>query len=126
RQFYQISGGEHTQVEQLLYNLNQRGIEADLLPWLQNTGLAVMAYSPFDRADLIKHDTLARFAAERNATVGQIALAWLLSQDRVIPIPKASHTGRVIENAGALEVWLSPSDHAELNAMFAPPAGPQP
>lgn len=125
QEFRQIPGGDDTQVEQLLYNLNQRGIEWDLLPWLQKNGMGMMAYSPFDRARLVKHDGLKKFAAERDINVGQAALAWLLSHDQVIPIPKTSHPDRVAQNAAALEVSLTDDDRAELDRIFPPPDGPQ-
>lgn len=126
KRFYETAGGERTQVNQLLYNLNQRGTEWDLLPWLQQHGLAMMAYSPFDRAGLVKHDGLKQFAAARSITAGQAALAWLLDHDPVVPIPKASHTERAAENAGALDVDLTDDDRAELDRMFPPPTGPRP
>ena len=125
QEFRQIPGGDDTQVEQLLYNLNQRGIEWDLLPWLQEKGMGMMAYSPFDRARLVKHDGLKKFAQERDINVGQAALAWLLSHDQVIPIPKTSHPDRVAQNAAALEVSLTDDDRAELDRIFPPPDGPQ-
>lgn len=85
QRFYEISGGENTQVEQLLYNLDQRGIEYELLPWLQNKSMGMMAYSPFDRIQLIKHEGLNEFARARDITAGQVALAWLLDHDQVAP-----------------------------------------
>lgn len=123
--FHSLPGGGHTQVQQLLYNLNQRGIEWDLLPWLQRKGLGMMAYSPFDRGDLAHHAGLTDFARERGATAGQVALAWLLAQDQVIPIPKSSQVERVTENAGALELELTTEDLAALDDLFAPPNGPE-
>lgn len=126
RHFCGLSRREHTQVEKLLYNLNQRGIEADLLPWLQDNGLALMAYSSFDRTALINHPGLIKFAHPRGITAGQAALAWLLSHDYVIPIPKASHPDRVRENVDALEMSLTADDHIELDQIFTPPAEPQP
>lgn len=124
--FTGIPGGEAALVDQLLYNLDQRGIEADLLPWLKVRGITTMAYSPFDRGDLLRRGGLEAFARERDATAGQVALAWLLSRDAVVPIPKSSNADRVVENAGALDLVLSAEDHAALDAMFAPPSGPEP
>ena len=126
QRFLKVSGGEGVQVNQLLHNLNQRGIETELLPWLQDRNFGVMAYSPFDRGDLIHHDGLRKFAQRRDITVGQVALAWLLSHDQVIPIPKSSDPDRVVENAAAIDVTLSKEDLAELDQMFPPPIRRQP
>lgn len=86
----------------------------------------MMAYSPFDRAELIAHQRLNAFARECDITAGQAALAWLLARDHVIPIPKASHIDRVAEDVAALEVSSSTADQAELGQIFLPPPGPQP
>ncbi len=122
--FYSLDDGDALQTNQLLYNLDQRGIEWDLLPWLQDKGIVTMAYSPFDGGALIRHDGLKAFAREREITAGQAALAWLADHDSVLAIPKSANAGRVAENAAALAVTLDADDHAELDALFAPPAGP--
>ncbi len=123
--FCAVPGGDQTQVNQLLFNLSQRGIEWDLLPWMQRKGMAMMAYSPFDRVDLLQHRGLREFAQARDITPGQAALAWLLGHDQVVPIPKASHLDRVRENAAALDVALTAEDRDELDVLFPPPTGPQ-
>jgi len=126
REFVDTPGGEAIQTNQLLFNLNQRDIEWDLLPWLQEKRVTTMAYSPFDGGALISHPGLAAFAAERGMSAGQAALAWLLSQEGVIPIPKSANADRVAENAVAGDIELSESDRAELDALFSPPTGPAP
>ena len=124
--FVSAPGGGACQVNQLLYNLNQRGIEWDLLPWLQERGIGMMAYAPFDRPAVINNDGLVAFAQARDISPAQTALAWLLDQDHVIPIPKASHPDRVADNAGALDVALSADDRRELDRLFPPPDEPRP
>ena len=126
RRFVDCEGGAAIQANQLLYNLAQRGIEWDLLDWLRERGIATMAYSPFDHGGLLRHAGLAAFARERDLTPAQAALAWLLDRDGVIPIPKSGDPDRVAENAAALEVTLGADDRAELDRLFAPPAGPEP
>ena len=42
-----LAGGEAIATNQVLYNLMNRGIEWDLLPWCRASGIPVMAYSPF-------------------------------------------------------------------------------
>jgi aryl-alcohol dehydrogenase-like predicted oxidoreductase len=64
-------------------------------------------------------DRLKRFAAERGATCGQLALAWLLAQsDRVVPIPGMDREEHLRENVGALDLALTPADLALLDDMF--------
>jgi aryl-alcohol dehydrogenase-like predicted oxidoreductase len=50
------------QTNQLLYNLTRRGIEWDLLPWLRERSVPVMAYSPIEQARLLRHNGLAHFS----------------------------------------------------------------
>lgn len=125
-QAFNRAGGQALQVNQLLYNLNQRGIEWNLLPWLQKAGIVTMAYSPFDRGALIENPDLGRFAEARDITAGQAGLAWLLHQEDVMAIPKSAHAVRVAENAAAADIALSADDLAELDTLFPPPAGPEP
>lgn len=119
-------GGDLVQINQLLFNLNQRGIELDLLPWLQARHIAVMAYSPFDRPAVLDNSGLIAFARERHVSPAQVALAWLLKQDRLIAIPKSSHPDHVADNAAALDLTLSSEDCSELDRLFPRPSQAQP
>jgi diketogulonate reductase-like aldo/keto reductase len=110
---------------QLLYNLSRRGIEWALLPWLREHGIPVMAYSPIERAKLTRDPKLGKFARHHNMTAAQVALAWLLSHDDVMVIPKTSSRERLKENVGALEHPLTKAQLAELDRLFPPPNGPR-
>jgi diketogulonate reductase-like aldo/keto reductase len=116
------AGGTACAANQLLFNLSRRGIEFDLLPWLQERKVPVMAYSPIEQARLLREPRLVRFAKARGITPAQAALAWLLSKEGVIVIPKTGHRERLKENLGALDVDAV----EELDRLFPPPAGPQP
>lgn len=119
-------GGQGVQTNQLLYNLTRRGIEWDLLPWLRERRVPVMAYSPIEQARLPRHAGLAGFAQRHGMPPAQAALAWLLAQEGVIAIPKTSHPGRLRENVAAAGIQLSGEQLAELDALFKPPAKPVP
>jgi len=63
-------------------------------------------------------DQVRSLAAERDATPGQIALAWLLAQATyIVPIPGTRRRERIDENAGSTTVALSSDDVADLNAL---------
>lgn len=121
-----IPGGDQVAVNQLLYNLGRRGIEWDLLPWLREHRVPVMAYSPIEQARLARHPKLVRFAQEHGMTPAQVALAWLIAREDIIAIPKTSHRDRLRENFGMLAHTLTPGQLAELDRIFPPPAGPRP
>jgi diketogulonate reductase-like aldo/keto reductase len=112
------------QANQLLYNLTRRGIEWDLLPWLRERRIPVMAYSPIEQARLLRNPALVAFAKRHGMTPAQAALAWLLAKDDVIVIPKASDTEHLKENFDSLKVKLTKEQLAELDRAFPPPKGP--
>ena len=63
-------------------------------------------------------DHVRALAARRDATAGQVALAWLLAQHPwVVPIPGTTRLERVEENCGATQVALSADDVADLDAL---------
>ncbi len=121
-----LPDGRHVAANQLLYNLRRRGIEWDLLPWLRERSIPVMAYSPIEQARLLRNRRLQAMARRAERTPAQLALAWLLSKPGVIAIPKTARRERVRENAQVLQRPLSSQESAELDRLFAPPEGPTP
>ena len=67
---WKLPGGDKVATNQLLYNLARRGIEWDLLPWLRERGVPVMAYSPIEQAKLARNRKLADFARRHGMTPG--------------------------------------------------------
>lgn len=126
QELWSIPAGRHVATNQLLYNLARRGIEWDLLPWLRERQIPVMAYSPLDEGRLARHPKLVHFAQRYDMTPSQAALAWLLEKDDVIVIPKSSRRDRLRENLGALDIRLTLEQLAELDGLFPPPSGPRP
>jgi diketogulonate reductase-like aldo/keto reductase len=116
-----IANGSVPGTNQVLYNLARRGIEFALLPWCRGRHIPIMAYSPLDQGRLANNRTLKAIAVRLDVTTAQVALAWVLRQDAVVTIPKASHFERVRENRGALEVELTAEDLDELDEAFPPP-----
>jgi aryl-alcohol dehydrogenase-like predicted oxidoreductase len=65
-------------------------------------------------------ELLGAIAARKNATLAQIALAWLLAQQPwIVPIPGTRRLDRLEENLGAAEVELTGDDLAEIDAATA-------
>jgi diketogulonate reductase-like aldo/keto reductase len=124
QELYSAPGGVSVATNQLLYNLTRRGIEWDLLPWLREKRVPVMAYSPIEQAKLVRSPGLAGFAKTHGMTPAQAALAWLLAKDDIIAIPKTGNRERLKENFGSLELTLSKDQLAELDRLFPPPKGP--
>ncbi len=113
--------------DQILYNPEHRGPEFDLLPWCQERRLPIMAYSPVGQGGaLLWHPAIAEVALRHGATPAQVCLAWVLRQEGVLAIPKASDGDHVRANAAALGVRLDDEDLRALDAAFPPPVRKQP
>ncbi len=113
---------------QVLYNLENREIEFELLPFLTSTTkphtsyIPVMAYSPVGHSGgLLKNAALKKIAESYEATPAQIALAWVLRHPGVIAIPKASHEEHIRANAHSIDIKLTEEDLAALDREFPPP-----
>jgi diketogulonate reductase-like aldo/keto reductase len=108
---------------QVLYSLEHRGIEFDLLPFCARHAMPVMAYSPVGQGGkLLRHRALHDVAARHDATPAQIAIAWTLRHPHTISIPKASTPDHIRQNATTRDLHLSADDLATLDAAFTPPA----
>ncbi len=115
------AGGAACATNQLLYNLTRRGPEHDLLPWLADHSMPVMAYSPVEQGRLLSNAQLREVATRLGATPAQVALAWVLRHDQMMAIPKAGRVAHVQENRAAADLHLSASDLAALDASFPRP-----
>ena len=118
-QIMDLSGGDETATNQVLYNLQRRGIEWDLLPWCRQRRIPVMAYSPIEQGRLLA--SLRPFGERRGLSPARVALAWVLCQEGIIAIPKATDVQHVSENRSAAEIVLSEEDLRELDALYPRP-----
>jgi diketogulonate reductase-like aldo/keto reductase len=124
--------GRKCAANQILYNLQNREIEFDLLPFLHQQStlkhqLLLMAYSPVGHSGaLLKNAVLKKIAKAHDATPAQIALAWVLRQPGVIAIPKASDEKHVRDNARSINIKLTEEDLPALDSEFPPPKSKKP
>lgn len=112
---------------QVLYNLKRRGIERDLIPYCEEQGITVMAYTPLADGSLAARprmragrqwEELEGVAREAGKTPAQVALNWCLTRPPVVVIPKTNSVARTEENCGASGWRLSPSQVQRLEAAF--------
>jgi aryl-alcohol dehydrogenase-like predicted oxidoreductase len=131
------------------YSLFTRDLEDEILPTIRELGIGLVPYSPLGRgmltgkqdwrtqaddsrgsrfprfagealeANLVLVDAIAKLAAEKGCSPGQLALAWVLAQGAVhglgvAPIPGTKRVAYLEENVGALDVALSEADLAAL------------
>ncbi|MGI8793706.1 MAG: aldo/keto reductase [Acidimicrobiales bacterium] len=128
---------------QVQYSLVARGPEAELIPFAQDQGRIVIAYSPLAQGFLSAKydgtntpggvrsgntlflpenieraqpllDALREIAKSHDATPAQIALAWVIRQPNVVAIPGASSVAQLEANAAAADIDLSDDDAQRL------------
>ena len=113
---------------QVLYNLNRREIERDLLPYCQEHHITILAYTPLDDGRLATPSrfrrqqsmrVLEQVAAETHKTLAQVALNWCTARPNVIAIPKSDSVERTIENCQASGWRLTPAQLQRLDEAFA-------
>jgi diketogulonate reductase-like aldo/keto reductase len=124
KELVSVTGGDAVATNQVLYNISRRGIEWALQPWLRERRIPVMAYSPLEQARLLRRPELADLAREHGMTAAQMALAFLLTQEDVIVIPKSADPDRLKEDHTALDIRLTAEQLAALDRLFPPPSGP--
>src|SRR5215467_8984003 len=116
---FRIPNGDRCATNQVLYNLDYRGIEHDLLPWCEQHGMPVMAYSPLGGpgASLLRDPVLARVGAAHGCSAAAVALAWTIRSGNVIAIAESGSVPHVKENAVALSLTLTPKELQTLDAV---------
>jgi aryl-alcohol dehydrogenase-like predicted oxidoreductase len=130
---------------QVLFSLINPRPESELLPWAQQNGRVVIAYSPLGQGLLSGRyqqatprnfrrmrrafsagsrarlepliAALREIAARHSASASQVALAWLIRKPNVVAIPGASSVHQVEENVAAADIELSDEEDARLGAL---------
>ena len=117
--------GKRCAANQVLYHLGERAVEWRVAALCREHQIAIMAYSPVGKGDLLRSHKLRAIAREANVTPAQLALAWLIRQ-RVIAIPKATNVAHVRDNRKAADITLSPRIVSALDTAFPPPRHAKP
>jgi diketogulonate reductase-like aldo/keto reductase len=109
---FRVPRGDRCAINQVLYNLVERGIEYDLLPWCERHGVPVMAYSPLGGPDasLLPDATLGRIGAAHGCSAAAVALAWTIRSGHVIAIPESGSVTHIKGNALPLSLTLTPEE----------------
>ncbi|MFR5601436.1 MAG: aldo/keto reductase [Lachnospiraceae bacterium] len=125
-ELWSVPHGDHCAVNQVLYHAASRGIEYDLLPWMREHKVPVMAYCPLAQGGdlkrgLYKNRTLQEIAAAHQATVSQILLAFVIRNGDIIAIPRTGHPEHAVENGQAANIRLTPEELKRIDQEFPAP-----
>jgi diketogulonate reductase-like aldo/keto reductase len=93
--------------------LNQRA----LLDLMRERGLVLIAHSPLARGLVLNDPVLQEIARQRRLSVAQVALRWLVQQERVVAIPGVLNVEQLRENLKVLEVSLTGDEMAAISAL---------
>ena len=125
-ELFALDGGDACAVNQDLYHLGSRGVEYDLLPWMDAHGVPLMAYCPLAQAGglrrgLVENRAVRSVAAAHDVTPLQVLLAFVLHRDDTIAIPRSGTAKHVLANLDAARLELSADEVAALDAAFPAP-----
>jgi aryl-alcohol dehydrogenase-like predicted oxidoreductase len=99
------------------YNVGNRHGNEELLNYCEREEIAFLPYFPLDAGDVHEVDALKAVADAHDATVYQVALAWLLARSKVmLPIPGTSSLAHLEENVAAAGLKLTKDEIESLNA----------
>jgi len=111
---------------QVLYHLENRGIERKLIPYCQQHEIAVVAYSPFGHGSFPRPNSpggkvLQAVADRHQRTPRQVVLNFLTRLPQLFTIPKAGDPSHTRENAGGAGWSLTEEDVAAIDRAFPAP-----
>lgn len=121
-----VPNGDHCAVNQVLYHLGSRGIEYELLPYLKEKGIPVMAYCPLAQGGDLKNQLLSspvlkEVSDKYSISIMQLLLSFVMHDDYVCPIPRSGNKEHVLQNIKALGVKLSDEDYDKISSAFPAP-----
>jgi 2,5-diketo-D-gluconate reductase B len=106
--------------------INQR----PLLDLMRSRGLVLIAHSPLARGAVLNDPVLQTIATQHQLSVAQVALRWLVQQERVVAIPGAVNVEQLRDNLKVLDVSLTSDEMSAISALARgmrivnPPHGP--
>lgn len=126
-----LPGGAHVFANEVCYNVGYRNNDYDLLPWMRNHGIPLIAYSPvagsgYHNVNPDKNGTLKKIAKHHQATIFQIMLAWAIRGHHTLAIPQTSHVGHLKDNLNAMKLKLTSNDLKLINQTFPKPTHEEP
>ncbi len=116
--------GRHPIVSnQVRYNLIDRTIDAELLPYCRANHVTVIAYCPLARGlnrvrDCDPTGVIDELVGATGKSPVQIVINWCLCQEGVVAIPKGNSTEHILENCGASDWRLNSEQLALLNTRI--------
>ncbi len=117
-----LTGSENIVSNQFEYNLLDRSVELEVLPYCQNNSISVIAYSPQARNKITLENStgqkLMLIAEEYNCTLSQIILAWLTATQGVTVVTKSFNRNNIQLNAKAGDICINKEHYDQISMLF--------
>lgn len=123
-ELFSVPNGENCRINEDLYNIGSRGIEYSVLPWQQKRHISFIGYSPFgsEGGEFLKiKPILNEMAQQKDITVHQLLLAWVLRNHDLLSIPKAGSIEHMQSNLEAVDVTFTADELALLDKEYPAP-----
>lgn len=91
--------------------------QSTLQTFMNNHHILLEAYSPLARGKVFDNDIIKAIADKHNITPAQVSLAWILSDNKRIAIPKTANPEHLQGNLDAAQVRLDSDDIAQINTL---------
>lgn len=88
-----------------------------LLELMREQGLVLIAHSPLARGAILDDTVMREIARQRGLSVAQVALRWIVQQDRVVAIPGALNVEQLRQNLKVLDFTLTRDEMAAISAL---------
>ena len=118
-----IAGAKSIACNQVCYHIEERAIEHAVIPFCEQHGIAVVAYSPFGSGSFPAASSpsgrlLAEIGACHEASAYQVALAFLCRRQVQFAIPKSTTVAHVEDNAAAGDLTLTDAEIERIDTVF--------
>jgi 2,5-diketo-D-gluconate reductase B len=91
--------------------------QEELRAYVREHDMYLVAYCPMMRGEIFDQPELVEIAEDAGVSVAALAMAWLSSKERVVPIPKASGEAHLRENFEGAATELDPETLARIDAI---------
>ncbi|MED4041101.1 aldo/keto reductase [Niallia taxi] len=130
KKLFQLPFGKNCAANQVKYNVTDRGIEYDLLPFMNKNNIPLIAYSPILKGNISdlnneKREILEGISRNHQVSVFQILLAWTIREGNTISIPKSGDLKHMQDNVDALNITLSKTELSKIDSVFTKPQSKQ-
>ncbi|KAA8445986.1 aldo/keto reductase [Weissella paramesenteroides] len=126
-ELWELPAGKYAAVNEDLYNIEERGIEYDLLPWQDEHQVPLIAYSPVGGkqnelgTSMLTNQVVREIADQHDVTPYVLLLAWIIRNGQTIAIPQTNNPEHATANMQATKLELTPAELKRLDQEYPKP-----